>query len=69
MFNQDSGPVQEVMLSYKSCKGCGDRDKTYNNRVTTKEDDDTSDDDNNNNECYYDGCVEYEYDGDMVGFI
>ena len=68
-FNQDTSPVQEVMLSYKSCKGCRDRDKKYNNNVTTKED--TSDDEYDNdcyNDCYHDGCVEYDYDGDMFGF-
>ena len=56
------------MLSYKSCKGCRDQDKKYNNIYNIKEDDDTSDD-NNGSECYYDGCVEYHSDGDMVGFI
>ena len=53
------------MLPYKSCKGCRDRDDNYNNKVTTKED--TSDDEYDN-DCYHDACVEYDYDGDMVGF-
>ena len=53
------------MLSYKSCKGCRNRDNIYNNIVITKED--TSDDEHDN-DCYHDGCVEYDYDGDMVGF-
>ena len=29
-FNKDSSPVQEVMLPYKSCKACRDKDKIYN---------------------------------------
>ena len=29
-FTQDTSQVQEVMLPYKSCKGCRDKDKTYN---------------------------------------
>ena len=65
-FNQDTSPVQEVVLSYKSCKGCRDRVNTYNNKVTTKE---YTSDDEYDNDCYHDGCVDYDYDGDMVGFI
>ena len=37
------------------------------NRVTIHEDNDTSDDENDN-DCYYDGCVEDDSDGDMIGF-
>ena len=37
-------------------------------RVTLHTDDDTSDD-GNDNDCYHYGCVEYDYDGDIVGFI
>ena len=40
VVNQDSGPVQEVMLPYKSCKGCRDRDTKYQHIVTIKEYDD-----------------------------
>ena len=68
-FTQDTSPVQEVMLPYKSCKGCRDKDKIYNtqHRATIHNVNDTSDDENDN-DCYHDGCVEYDCDGDMVGF-
>ena len=73
-FTQDTSPVQEVFLPYKSCKGCRDKDKLYNEERRGRGDTSTRDtsDDNGCIEyesgCYYDGCVGYSSDGDMVGF-
>ena len=74
-FTQDTSPVQEVFLPYKSCKDCRDKDKIYNKERRGKSDTtDTSESSDDNgcieyeSDCYYDGCVEYNSDGDMVGF-
>ena len=46
-FTKDTSPVQEVLLPYKSCKDCRDKDKLYNKerRVRSNISDDTSSDD------------------------
>ena len=73
-FTQDTSPVQEVFLPYKSCTQCRDNDKLYNKERRGRSDTSTSDISDDNvcieyeYDCYYDGCVEYNYDGDMVGF-
>ena len=43
-FTQDTSPVQEVFLPYKSCNGCRDKDKIYNKerRVRSYTSDDDS---------------------------
>ena len=45
-FTKDTSPVQEVLLPYKSCKDCRDKDKLYNKerRVRSNTSDDTSSD-------------------------
>ena len=61
-FTKDTSPVQEVFLPHKSCKYCRDTDKLYKLKYNAKEAIEYESD------CYYDGCVEYNSDGDMVGF-
>ena len=73
-FTEDTSPVQEIFLPYKSCKECRDKDKLYNKERRGRSDISTSDTSDDNgcieyeSDCYYDGCVEYNSDGDMVGF-
>ena len=70
-FIRDTSPVQEVFLPYKSCKYCRGRDKLYNEERRGKSDTSTSDDSGcieYGSDCYYGGCLEYNYDGDVVGF-
>ena len=74
-FTKDASPIQKAFLPYKSCKDCRDKDNVYNkelrDRCDTSDTNDTSDDNGSieyESDCYYDGCVEYNSDGDMVGF-
>ena len=65
-FTQDTSPVQEVFLPYKSCKYCRDKDKLYNKErrvIIYTSDDDSSD----TNSSYSDQCV-YDPGDYEVGF-
>ena len=65
-FTQDTSPVQEVFLPYKSCKYCRDKDKLYNKErrvIIYTSDDDSSD----TNSSYSDQCV-YDAGDYEVGF-
>ena len=72
VFTKDTSPIQEVVLPYKSCKYCRDKDKLYKEKLRDTSDTNDTCDDNGcieyESDCYYDGCVEYNSDGDMVGF-
>ena len=60
-FTQDTRPVQEVFLPYKSCKECRDKDKARRRRHTS---DDTS---SGTSSSYSDQCV-YDAGDYEVGF-
>ena len=75
VVTKDTSPIQEAFLPYNSCKDCRDKDEIYNKelrgRCDTSDTIDTIDDNGcveYEYDCYYDGCVEYNSDGDMVGF-